>query len=101
MNRWLSIPAVCCVVVFSAVYALLYGSLRGESVSNLRQPALAIRGEKTPVQVASHSPVPHDAPLLSVDQAERSLVSLRDAWLRPWRQRESSPHRLYSRVAPR
>ena len=101
MNRWLSIPAGCCFVAFGFVYAVLHGAVGGESVSNLRRPIPAVGSENAPAPTATGPLAPQDARLVSIAEAERTLVSLRDAWLRPWRQWESSPHRLYSRAAPR
>lgn len=101
MNRWLSIPAGGCFVAFGVVYAALHGALGGDAAGNLRRPSPAAGAENARAPSALGPLAPHDARLVSVTQAERALVSLRDAWLRPWRQWESSPHRLYSRAAPR
>jgi hypothetical protein len=101
MNRWLSIPAVCCVVAFGVVYVFMYGALHGESANNLRRPAPATRGGDAAPSSPAVRPATAGEGLMSIDDAERALASLRDQWLRPWRQWESSPHRLYSRAAPR
>jgi len=100
MNRWLSIPAGCCFVAFGVLYAVLYGA-GGDSSANLRRPTPAVGGENARTPAASGPLAPRDGRMLSIAEAERRLVSLRDDWLRPWRQWESSPHRLYSRAAPR
>jgi hypothetical protein len=39
--------------------------------------------------------------LLSPDEAHERLTALTGEYLRPWKQWESSPRRLYSRIAPR
>jgi hypothetical protein len=101
MNRWLSIPAVFCAVAFSVVYALMYGALRGESANNLRPTVPATRGGDAPPSSSAVRLATAGESLMSIDDAQRSLASLRDEWLRPWRQWESSPRRLYSRAAPR
>jgi hypothetical protein len=38
---------------------------------------------------------------LSVEEAEQVLTALAGEYMRPWREWEASPHRMYSRVAPR
>ena len=101
MNRWLSVPAVLCVVAFGVVYAHLYGAFGGESATNLRQPNSAGLGEDVPISPAAPRDAAHEGNLMSIAEAERTLTSVRDRWLRPWRQLESSPHRLYSRAMPR
>jgi hypothetical protein len=42
-----------------------------------------------------------DPRLLSTEQAEHVLTALSGEFVRPWRQWESSPTRLYSRAMPR
>ena len=77
MNRWLSIPAGCCFVAFGVLYAVLYGA-GGDSSANLRRPTPAVGGEIASAPSAAGPLAPHDGRMLSIAEAERTLVSLCD-----------------------
>jgi hypothetical protein len=86
MTRSIWIPAIGCLAAFAALWATLQGATRRSTVDVLRSasaPSEATRGS------------------LSIDEAEQVLSALSSEYLRPWRALETSPHRLYSRAAPR
>lgn len=88
MNRWLLIPAVVCAAVFAIVVAGLYQAEGREQ----RAAAVAYVSPDrppTPLKVA-----------IAPSESEQKLQALTARFLQPWRKWESSPHRLYSRVAP-
>jgi len=93
MNRSLVIPAVCCLGAFAALMATLHGV-------NGREAAAEFIPLDASVRRADASKANSEL-LLSTEEAEQALTSLVGEYLRPWRQWETSPHRLYSRVAPR
>jgi|GEM_PF-2367647 hypothetical protein len=108
MNRSLTIPAGCCLFAFGALLAALQGTVGRETAAGLAPLATPVRRgdrEKTmPPTLADSaskaSEIDGDL-LLSNDEAEQVLTKLAGEYLRPWRQWETSPRHLYSRVAPR
>lgn len=102
MNRSLLIPAGCCLVAFVALLAVLQGAPAPE---NAAEAARARRTDRKTVTVpVAYSASPAPSPrhnLLSAEEAEQVLTTLAGEYVRPWRQRETSPRHLYSRAAPR
>src|SRR5262245_14986555 len=107
MNRSLMIPAVCCVFAFAGLLATFHRVAGGGPGADLAQ--FVAVGHRVDLEALTSSrdsarpAVPNasgHAPL-SIVEAEQALVALTDEYLRPWRKLEASPHRLYSRVAPR
>ena len=101
MNRRLTIPAGCCIVAFGVVYAALHGAVDADVNPSRQRVVSSELANLSSVSSSAAQFDKFDRRLLSVAEVEQSLISARDAWLRPWRQWESAPHRLYSRVAPR
>lgn len=99
MNRSLTIPAVCCLVAFVGLLIALQGA------TILGAPAS--RASVNPIHPVATSGIPRGIPsespsaTLSAEAARDRLTALSGEYLRPWKQWESSPRRLYSRVAPR
>jgi len=91
MNRLLAIPAACCLVAYAALAATTHGPSK-EPV-----PAIDLNSAANAVPVAKEG----CNTLLSVTEAQALVVSLAGEYQRPWQQWQSSPHRLYSRAAPR
>lgn len=104
MNRSLVIPAACCLFAFAVMLAALHGVGGWETATQPAQSGapsrLGDRGTKPITRAYSASEV-HDGRLLSSEEAEQVLSTLAGEYLRPWRQWETSPRRLYSRAAPR
>jgi hypothetical protein len=97
MNRSLTIPAVCCLVAFVGLLAALRGAPTNDPpVSRSRSSTVAVHSVAT-------SGIPREPAhtLLSPDEARDRLTVLSGEYLRPWKQWEQSPRRLYSRIAPR
>lgn len=82
MNRFMVIPAIGSVVIFAGVLAFFHNAPARERTSNTQQ---------------SYAP----AERISFAEAEEQLTKLTGDYLRPWREYENSPRRLYSRAAPR
>jgi len=105
MNRWLFVPAGCCLLAYAALFAAIHSRANGETVAGpVRSEADLRGGETAPFLSASLAPLAaagEDSTLLSVDEAEQLLTKLSGEFMQPWRQWEASPHRLYSRAAPR
>lgn len=107
MNRLLVIPAACCLIAFVAVLAALQGAVGHETGAESTQIVeRGYRGESgtkplTRNYLASDATRANDHLQMSSDEAQQVLTRLAGDYLRPWRQWESSPHRLYSRAAPR
>jgi len=108
MNRSLVIPAGCCLFAFVALLAVLQGTFGRETAAESASLAApAPRGERektipsTRADLVSKASQPNGDLLLSSGEAEQVLTKLAGEYLRPWRQWETSPHHLYSRVAPR
>jgi hypothetical protein len=93
MNRSLWIPAICYLFVFAALTATLHGVAERDAAGEFVPREAAER------RVATSSP--NGEVLLSPEDAEKLLTALVGEYVRPWRKWEASPHRLYSRVAPR
>jgi hypothetical protein len=89
MNRLLLIPAVGCLVAFGVAAASFYRAEGRE------QDTEAV------AYLAPKSRDLRDEGALAPRDAEQKLQALAAQYLQPWRQWESSPHRLLSRVAPR
>ena len=96
MNRMLIIPAGCCLVAFAALWASLNGAAGKES----RSGALAAARENVSATIATRPSLSTKTKPLALEEVEQSLTALTGEYLRPWRQRETSPRYLYSRVAP-
>lgn len=95
MNRSLVVPAGC-LCAFAALLAVLPGGDGRESAADS-----VLRGEVS-TRAALDLAVPIGGQdLLPHAEAERMLTKLSGEYLRPWRQWENSPQRLYSRAAPR
>jgi len=107
MNRLLVIPAACCLIAFAALLAALQGAVGHETGAESTQVVeRGYRGEPgtkplTRNYLASDATRANDNLLMSSDEAQQVLTRLAGDYLRPWRQWESSSHRLYSRAAPR
>src|SRR5690349_11644607 len=82
MNRFMVIPAIGSVVIFAGVLAFFQSA-----------PA---RDREVKLQAVAR---PSDEKL-SFAEAEEQLTKLTGEYLRPWREYEKSPRRLYSRIAP-
>jgi hypothetical protein len=99
MNRSLTVPAVCCLAAFAAVLAALHGATGRETTRQTSQGreylAAASRTERATTPIAAQ------ADLLSSDQAKQALTALTGQYVRPWRERQNSPYRMFSRAAPR
>ncbi len=107
MNRYLVIPASCCVIAFAALLAAFHGAVGRETATGsthvgerARRGDLGTMPSKL-AYVASKSPQANGNLRLSIDEAQVLLTTLTGEYLRPWRQRENSPRHLYSRAAPR
>ena len=107
MNRSLVISAGCSLLAFATLVSVFHGTLdRATFAESTQSCAPWRRGDHgtlpfTPDWSASHNAREDDDALLSIEDAEQSLTALLNEYLRPWRQWETSPHRLYSRAAPR
>ena len=107
MNRSLVISAGCSLLAFFALVAVFHGAVGRATFAEgtqLRDPGRRGDHGTLPFTLdcsASHTPHADDNFLLSIEDAEQSLTALVDEYLRPWRQWETSPRRLYSRAAPR
>jgi hypothetical protein len=97
MNRSLTIPAICSLAAFVGLLAVLHGAPTNDP------PASRSRSSTVAVHPVATSGIPREPArsLLSPDEAREQLTALTGEYLRPWKQWESSPRRLYSRVAPR
>jgi hypothetical protein len=95
MNRMLIIPAGCCLVLFVALWAGLSGAADKES------RVLTTARENVSAAAATKPTLPATTEPLALEEVEQSLTALTGEYLRPWRQQETSPRYLYSRVAPR
>ena len=84
MNRWLVIPAGCCLVAFIALWTGLGGAASKGFSARDSVKAAAVTRES-----------------LALEEVKQSLTALTGEYLRPWRQRETSPRHLFSRAAPR
>ena len=98
MNRSLVIPAVGCLFAFAALLAILHGAAGREAAA---EPVSLDHSPRS--LAASKARLANDSrnELLSTTEAEQRLATLAGEYLRPWRQWETSPRHLYSRVAPR
>ena len=107
MNRSLWIPAICCSVAFTALLVVLHAVTGREKPAEPGHAvALPTTGnpkvpDLTLVHVASQGTPAAAESFRSVKECEQLLTALSGEYLRPWRRLESSPHRLYSRAAPR
>jgi hypothetical protein len=97
MNRSVTIPAVCSLAAFVGLLAVLYGAPTNDPTVSRSRSSAAI------VHPVATSGIPREPArsLLSPDQARERLTALSGEYLRPWKEWENSPRRLYSRVAPR
>jgi hypothetical protein len=99
MNRWTFIPAACSLFAFVALWTTLQGAIREERLS--RTSSMAPRIERETISIAPAVPAPaRSNDPLTPRSTEQRLNHLATEYLRPWRQWENSPHRLYSRVSP-
>ena len=89
MNRLLLVPAVVCLLAFVSLYAVL-------------NRAAGVEGDATKILAdAPSAATPLGTSLVSVNEAERVLGSLRDKYLQRCRDWDNSPHRSMSRIAQR
>lgn len=101
MNRLLFIPAGCCLVAFAALWTGLSGAAGKESRGGLSAAARDNVVATAATKPSQPAVLPANSKPLALEEAEQSLTALTGEYLRPWRQRETSPRYLYSRVAPR
>jgi hypothetical protein len=105
MNRWLLIPAGCCLLAYVALFATIHGAASGETAAETRRLDAALRGrDEGMVYAASRAARASAAEsnlLLTTEEGVQMLTTLSGEYLRPWRQWEQSPRHLYSRAAPR
>jgi hypothetical protein len=107
MNRSLMIPAGCCLLAFAALLATFHrvaGEGPGSELAQFIALGHRIDLGSSPSSRASAPPAVFGAggnPPLSMEEAEQVLTALAGEYIRPWKQWEASPHRLYSRAAPR
>jgi len=106
MNRSLVFPAGCCLFAFTALLAALHGAKgREASAKTALFGAAWHRADRNPApstRACSTLPNPHtNGTLLSSEEAKQVLTTLAGEYVRPWQEWEASPHRLYSRAAPR
>ena len=103
MNRMLFVPAIGCLGSFAVLLLVFHAAAGREAATR----ATRLKGNDLVVARSAVSSTPDAATpsagsgSLSGDAAEQQLQRLSEEYLRPWRQWENSPHRLYSRVAPR
>jgi hypothetical protein len=104
MNRALILPAGVCLIAFAALLATVgpYGRASTAATKLGAARRLADRGSIS-TQAGAAFKVPNASDVLPLSDSDaRKLVSTHaDEYLRPWRQWETSPHRWYSRAAPR
>jgi hypothetical protein len=106
MNRSLWIPAGACLAAFAGLLVVLHAVTGREKAADFRQTAAlmprsrqaspALRGER-----AIPNALAAGETMLSIEESKQHLTALTGEYLRPWRQWESSPARLYSRIALR
>lgn len=100
MNRSLAIPAACCLFAFLALWLGLSGA-SGRDANRVSVPTKSLAA----ATLRGHAAVPREKSdgvrLIPLSEVERSLAALSGEYIRPWKQQESSPRYLYSRVAPR
>jgi len=101
MNRLLMIPAGCCLVAFAALWAGLGGAAGRESSGGFVAASRETARAATATSYSLAGGLPAGNKPLALDDVEQSLTALTGEYIRPWRQRETSPRYLYSRVAPR
>ncbi len=111
MNRSLWIPACFCVTGFAALTAAFHMAAGRENTAqaaertaatNRGQPTVATYAAAASTLATSSTPARSDVEKhLSQTEAEQMLTTLAAEYLRPWREWEASPRRLFSRVAPR
>jgi len=107
MYRSLVISAGCSLLAFFALVAVFHGAVGPATFAEGTQLRVPWRRghQGTPPFArdcsASHISHANGNFLLSINDADQSLKALVDEYLRPWRQWETSPRRLYSRAAPR
>ena len=100
MTRSIWIPAGGCLIAFAALLATLQGAARLEVARDSSRPdARSLRAATLPP--SQLEPDQLSSRQLSAGEAEQMLTALAGEYLRPWREWESSPRHLYSRVAPR
>src|SRR5688572_26235327 len=95
MNRSLTIPAGCCLVAFAALLAAFHGST-GRKAAEAGEYLTAESRVDRPTL-----PLPPQDRLLSSNEAQQMLTALAGEHLRPWQRWQTSPHRMFSRAAPR
>lgn len=106
MNRALILPAGFCLIAFAALLATVGPYGRASTAAATKPGAvhrLADRGSTPITQAGAAFDVPNasDTRPLSDSEARKLVSTLADEYLRPWRQWETSPHRMYSRAGPR
>jgi hypothetical protein len=106
MNRSLAIPAVGCLITFALVLAAVHKTADsapsdspGENAAGPEHAFVSIP-LKSPKARPADQKVEDAAPMTD-DEAREVLKKLTEKYMQPWREWEKSPHRLYSRAAPR
>jgi hypothetical protein len=104
MNRSLAIPAAGCCVAFVALLATLHVATGRETATDLARSRVAsLDREVAPVlpPASFSASIAEGDQLLSPNDAQQLLAALSGEYLRPWRQWQTSPRRMYSRAAVR
>jgi hypothetical protein len=105
MNRWLIIPAGCCLLAYAALFATIHGAASRETSAGPRRLEAALGGRDDGMVYSASRAARVSAAesnlLLTAAEGEQMLATLSGEYLRPWRQWETSPRHLYSRAAPR
>jgi hypothetical protein len=101
MNRSLMIPAGCCLCAFAGLMVAFHAAAGRESASQRQILATAsLSGDRRATTPPAADTMAANS-LVTADEAEQLLTALADEYIRPWRKWQNSPHRLYSRAAPR
>lgn len=109
MNRSLALPAVGCLLAFAALLLTFHTVVGKEQAARTQRLAAAARQDVSARLPTASLPQPrsvqpklaNDTQPLTTDEGQQLLTTLSGEYLRPWRQWETSPHRLYSRAMPR
>jgi len=106
MNRAIVIPAGFCLLALTALLATIRGENRHSNAFSTSPPPKEQQTDSDaksspPAIPASGLSSSNQASLLSDEEAQQQLSVLADQYQRPWREWENSPHRFYSRAAPR
>jgi hypothetical protein len=92
MNRWLTLPAMCCLLAFIATAYWLQSAVGGAPYPSI---TANLTWKTAPETVAGETRP------ISTSTAESRLMDLADQYTRPWREWSQSPHVMYSRAGVR